>query len=261
MKLPSSLAFSLAIAVALCQAAHAGITIQTGGTDSYYFWSQTQIQDAKQSVTSPSYAFANSQTGTLRAVGGAGTATIFEQFSFVGTMGGVAYLDWTLEGSATASGANQRASGQLLLAHSTLSSAQQEHYYLINNPLAEQLGFNPCPANAIVCVRGDSIDISGSLAIPITADTQNLQLTLQAGGDYGGIADLGSSAHFYLRLPSGVTISSLSTGFLALATPLIDDGSPSQVSEPASHALFAVGLMAMLVRRQRSQGRMAATPS
>lgn len=200
--------------------------------------------------------FANLDTGLLRAssvsVGGGGIATsaesvIAEGFRFSTGASGTAFLDWSIDGSASADPSNLFSYGLGSLAFYWVTPesglAQQLLYVHTTSALI-------CDAIQVetTCEIGNSFAATGTLALPILPGNYYLQVALTTQAANNGTADFGNTARLYLRLPEGVSIASDSGTFLASAVPI------SAVPEPSAAALLLAGLgvVVLVGRRGRS---------
>lgn len=215
-----------------------------------------QISGSVSDGGSTAQGSANLDTGLLRAsavsVGGGGIATsaqsvIAENFRFSTGASGTAFLDWSVDGSASADPSSLFSYGQGSLAFYwvTPESAQGQELLYVYTTWAYI-----CDAIQVEtsCEIGNSFAAAGTLALSILPGDYTLQvaLTTQAAN---GTADFGNTARLHLRLPEGVSIESDSGTFLASAVPI------SAVPEPAAAALLLAGLGVVVLAGRRGRSR------
>lgn len=225
--------------------ANVWLTQQALGTDyTPTDFSQTADLQIANTVTdsgSVSYGYTNLATGTLRAYaysttdgGRASTSSVLnDNFWFSGTMGGTAYVDWTFSGSLDLNPNKLSLSG----------SGGAIGFYLVDAPPAYEelhaLLNMECyrMVTATSCLEGNSVNLSGSIPIPVHTGEYFLQAWLSAWATEGDISEFANSAHIAMRLPDGVTMHSRSGVFLTAIEP--DSGT---VPEPTTLALLGLGL-------------------
>lgn len=216
---------------------------------------------ASGSASGPGYSlfsFADLSSGVLKASASAaarasvGTrnsaeARIDEGFTFTGGYDQTAYVDFRFHGAiySGASGANL---GGLNVIASNGPGRRFEEIVALRETQSS------CDAILVpkTCIVGSEIDYVGSLAIPVSTGAWSFTARVVAFAADGGFANFENTASLYLRLPEGVSVSSSSGQFLALANPVIT----SPVPEPETWALLAAGF-GLLGWRHRGHGASA----
>lgn len=171
------------------------------------------------------------------------SATISDNVTFIGAIGGTAFLDYSLDGLLALSGSSALHStlGQLLVSYSSFGNGSATRNLILSSSAIT------CPFQAI-CTVGTEIATSGSIPIPISAGEYTMSVSLITQSQAGDAANFANTARVFLRTPTGVNFTSQSGSFLVNASP---------VPEPGVVGLFLLGLVTVgcLVKRSASDTR------
>jgi hypothetical protein len=197
-------------------------------------------------------AYANSTTGILRAAatgpqrigGGHGIAysAVNDTLTFTSGFGGVAYIDWALDGFRTFFDNNVEIS---LAARNTRLGTVESESHLWSFDCAIQPPRDSCTENM-------DISRSGTFSFNITPDPVTLQITLFAVAWDFGAANLLSTGYVYLRAGEGVSFTSESGRFLTEAKPILPVASPGgAIPSPSPWMLMLAAPIAAVLSRRR----------